>query len=223
MTQQLTFDLPVRAALGRDDFFVSPANATALATVEGFADWPQGKLVLVGSAGTGKTHLAHVFAALSRGRVVTAVDLLSDRLPDLAQVPLAMDGADRVADETSLLHLHNLMAERGHAFLMTARQPPARWTTTLPDLASRLSASPLARLDSPDDALLAAVLAKQFLDRQLRPPANLIPYLVTRMERSLANAARLVAVLDAAALSERRNISRALAADLLDNAAAKGA
>ena len=223
MTQQLTFDLPVRAALGRDDFFVSPANATALATVEGFADWPQGKLVLVGSAGTGKTHLAHVFAALSRGRVVTAVDLLSDRLPDLAQAPLAVDGADRVADETSLLHLHNLMAERGHAFLMTARQPPARWTTTLPDLASRLSASPLARLDSPDDALLAAVLAKQFLDRQLRPPANLIPYLVTRMERSLANAARLVAVLDAAALSERRNISRALAADLLDNAAAKGA
>ena len=223
MTRQLTFDLPARAALGRDDFFVSPANADALGAVERFADWPQGRLMLVGDAGAGKSHLAHVFAALSQGRVVDAGALSPGGLPDLAHGPLALDGADRVADETSLFHLHNLMAERNQAFLMTARQPPARWRLGLPDLASRLSAVPLARLEPPDDGLLAAVLAKQFADRQLTPPPNLIPYLVTRMERSLAEAARLVAALDAASLSERRNISRALAADVLDNQAAKGA
>jgi chromosomal replication initiation ATPase DnaA len=223
MSQQLTFDLPARAALGRDDFFVSPANATALATVEGYRSWPQGKMVLVGDAGAGKTHLAHVFAALTQGRVVDVSALDTDTPPELAQGPLALDSADAVRNEAAFFHLHNLMAQAGHPFLITARQPPARWNLSLPDLASRLTAAPITRLDPPDDALLAAVLAKQFADRQLTPPANLIPYLVSRMERSLAEAARLVADLDAAALSERRNISRTLATSLLDNAVPKGA
>ena len=65
MAEQLSFDLPVRAALGREDFFVSPANAEAVAMVEGWQGWPSRKLVLTGPAGAGKTHLAHVWAGLA--------------------------------------------------------------------------------------------------------------------------------------------------------------
>jgi hypothetical protein len=63
MAEQLVFDLPVRPAMGRDDFFVTGSNAAALAQVDGWRDWPFGKLVLVGPEGAGKTHLAHVWAA----------------------------------------------------------------------------------------------------------------------------------------------------------------
>ncbi len=41
LAEQLTFDLPVRPALGREDFFVSPANAATVATVEGWQAWPR--------------------------------------------------------------------------------------------------------------------------------------------------------------------------------------
>ena len=75
----------------------------------------------------------------------------------------------------------------------------------------------------PDDALLTAVLAKHFIDRGITPPARLIPYLVTRIERSLAAAGQIVADLDAAALREGRAPSVQLAGRLLDTAAQKDA
>jgi len=81
-----------------------------------------------------------------------------------------------------------------------------------------MQAAPLTRLEAPDDALLAAVLGKLFADRQVVVPPTLIPYLVTRMERSFTAARALVARLDAAALAQGRPITRALASALLDRA-----
>ena len=75
---------------------------------------------------------------------------------------------------------------------------------------------PIARLEAPDDALLAAVLAKLLADRQITPPATLIPYLLPRMERSIAAARALVAALDARSLASQRPVSRQLAAEVLD-------
>ncbi|MBE0552217.1 MAG: chromosomal replication initiator DnaA, partial [Rhodobacteraceae bacterium] len=96
------------------------------------------------------------------------------------------------------------------------RTPPRDWGLRLPDLLSRMQAAGLARLDEPDDALLSAVLVKLFADRQIAVPVALIGWLVSRMERSIAAARDLVAQLDARALAEGRPVSRALAAELLD-------
>ena len=79
-----------------------------------------------------------------------------------------------------------------------------------------MQASTLARLDPPDDMLLSAVLVKLFDDRQISVNANLIDYLLPRMERSLAEAARLVAELDRMALAENRPVTRTLAMRLFD-------
>ena len=68
MTRQLKFDLTARPALGREDFYVSPANAVALSMIDAWRDWPNRKLVLKGAHGSGKTHLAHVWAEMSGAR-----------------------------------------------------------------------------------------------------------------------------------------------------------
>jgi chromosomal replication initiation ATPase DnaA len=78
-----------------------------------------------------------------------------------------------------------------------------------------MQATPIAHLDAPDDALLSAVLVKLFADRQVAVPANLIPYLVSRMPRSIGAARALVAALDARALALGRPITRALAGEIL--------
>ena len=222
MSRQLTFELPVRTALGRGDFFISPANALALAAVE--ADWPQGKLVLIGPQGSGKTHLAQVWAARVQAQVLPS-DLTRVDLSAVSAQALVVEDADRLAgpaQEQALLHLHNLSQAAGGRLLLTARTPPARWPTALADLSSRLQAMATAALAPPDDALLHAVLVKQFADRQLTVSPALILYLGSRMERSLAAVGALVAALDARALAERRPVSRAMAAEWLDNAG-KGA
>ncbi|WP_137110613.1 chromosomal replication initiator DnaA [Rhodobacter sp. SY28-1] len=216
MIRQLAFTLPNPEALTREDFFVAPSNALALQAVEGWQDWPGRKLLLIGPEGAGKTHLAHVWAAISGAVLLSGPDLATTDVATLAGRPVVVDDADRIGPaETSLFHLHNL-ATSGAALLMTAHTPPRDWGLHLPDLISRMQATQIARLEAPDDALLSAVLVKLFTDRQVAVPANLIPYLVSRMPRSVGAARTLVADLDARALAAGRPITRALAGEVLD-------
>ena len=227
--QQLSFDLPAKPALGRDDFFVSPGNAVAVATIEATTPWPGGKLVLCGPAGSGKTHLAHVWAGQSGATVLSAVDLAAKNqtsrnlagadIATLAQGPVAIEDVPQIAAnpeaQTALFHLHNLVLAEGHALLLTGRATPAHWHLGLPDLQSRMMGAHVVSLAPPDDALLAAVLAKLFNDRQITPKPDVIPYLVAQMERSFEAAAAIVERLDHAALAEARTVSRPLAARLI--------
>jgi chromosomal replication initiation ATPase DnaA len=215
--RQLAFDLPVRTALGRADFFVSPANAAAVAATEA-ALWPNGRLVITGDPGAGKTHLAHVWAARSGAAVQGARDPGEGLAPVLVIEDVDSIAGDPAAEE-ALFHRLNGVAAAGGRVLMTARVAPARTGWALPDLASRLSASGLARIDRPDDALLSAVLVKLFADRQLSVTPEVIALMVTRMPRSLAAAADIVAALDAASLAEGRAITRPFAAAVLDRLA----
>ncbi|MEH6749121.1 MAG: DnaA/Hda family protein [Paracoccaceae bacterium] len=220
MHRQLSFDLPVRAALGREDFFVAPANAMAVALIEGWRDWPGRKLVLEGPKGAGKTHLSHVWAQAAGARIVEARALAGADIPDLASGPVAVEDVPLIAGDTAaenaLFHLHNLTLAEGHSLLLTADRPAAHWGLTLPDLASRMQGTQATRLEAPDDRLLTALLAKLFADRQLIPTPDTIPYLVTRMDRSFDSARQLVAALDAAALAQGRPINRKLAADVME-------
>lgn len=219
MPRQLTFDLPVRPALGREAFFVSPANGAALAAIEAWRVWPNGRHLLTGPAGSGKTHLVHVWAALVDAEILAARDLTSYDVPQLVGGPIAMEDVDNGVDEAALFHLMNLAQAEGCPLLMSAGRSPSDWGLVLPDLVSRLGATPVARLDAPDDALLAAVLVKLFDDRQLVVTPDVVDYLLPRMERSLDAAGRIVAAVDEAALAARRPVTRTLVRGVLDNPA----
>ncbi len=219
-SRQLVLDLPARPALGREAFFVSPSNALALAQVESWPGWPSGRLAVAGPRGAGKTHLAHVWAARSGARLVPAEAVAG---LDLAALPgdaaVAVEDADRLggaaAAEEALFHLCNHLGAGGGSLMVSGRDAPARWRIALPDLASRLNAAPVARLEAPDDALLAAVLVKLFADRQIAVAPDLVQYLVSRIDRSFAAAAAVVAALDRAGLARQRPITARLAGDVL--------
>ncbi len=220
MTGQLIFDLPLNQGWQRDAFLVTPATTAALAAVEGWKTWADKRLLLVGPYGSGKTHLAHIWAEMAQALWIDPADLHA-RLDDIApEACVILDDAQQVTGraEEALFHLYNRLAPHGR-LLLTAPTAPRDWGLALPDLLSRLQAMPTARLEPPDDDLLAGVLVKLFADRQITAEARLIPYLLPRMERSIAAAQALVAALDARSLATHRPVTRALAAEVLDSAA----
>jgi chromosomal replication initiation ATPase DnaA len=214
---QLTLEWPRRTALGRTDFLVSDSNAAAVERIERWPDWPHGALVLHGAAGCGKTHLANVWRERAAAVMIEGASLDQEQVARLiaeGRYRIAIDAADH-ARERALLHLYNACLECRGSMLLTARRPPASWTTTLADLGSRLRATPAIEIARPDDALLAAILVKQFGDRQLRVAPEVITYLTRHMERSFAAAVDIVTQLDAVSLREARAISVPLASKLL--------
>jgi chromosomal replication initiation ATPase DnaA len=217
MADQLAFDWPTGVALGPDDFFVSEANAQAFAMLSAPETWPEHKLVVTGPKGCGKSHLAGVFQSQTDGQILHAADLSPDF--QSAEKTVIIEDMEMLphASEEAVFHLHNHLRNTGGTLLLTAETPPSRWSIALPDLASRMQAATVVQIANPDDALLSALLMKLFADRQIMPKPDLVAYLSSRIERSFAAAAHIVAQLDAAALTDGRKINKALARALLDN------
>jgi chromosomal replication initiation ATPase DnaA len=207
--KQLPLELPVKPRLSREDFIKGRANGAALQLVDSWPNWSASIAIIWGPEGSGKSHLANIWLEKSGAARVFAQDMagLDSSAPSLIE-----DADAQHIDETRLFHVLNEARQKGAPILLTARKPPAAWHVGLPDLNSRLGAATIVGIEAPDDALLAAVLAKQFSDRQLAVEANVISYLVSRMERSLAAAAFIVDELDRLSLEKQTRISRALAA-----------
>jgi chromosomal replication initiation ATPase DnaA len=204
------------------DFVHAASNDAALTWLDRVADWPQGRLALWGDSGCGKTHLLRQWADTAGAHYLTGRDLPRlDELPDLPTTAgLAIDDADAMAEEATLLHLLNAAAEARLPVLLAARPPPARWQVRLRDLASRLRAMTAVEILPPDDLLLHALLARLLADRQLRVPLTTQEWLLTRLPRTPGALREAVARLDRAALDHaafghQGGITRRLARDEL--------
>lgn len=214
--RQLAFEFSPQPRYGDDDFLLAPPNAAANALIQSWPAWPDPVLALVGAAGSGKSHLAAIWAR--RARAVLAPPEAVTAEADLGEFygrPVLLEDAEGVADERGLFHLFNLVQESGATMLLTAKVEPERWGVRLPDLRSRLRRAPVARIEPPTDDLVHAVLVKLFEDRQLAVEANVIDFIALRIERSLDAARAVVAALDAEALARGRAVGRGLAAEVV--------
>jgi chromosomal replication initiation ATPase DnaA len=213
---QLALALDHAESLAREDFLAGPSNAAALSLIERWPDWPSRTILLRGPEGSGKSHLAAIWARAAGARTISPRVLGGSDVPiALATGALVLENlAEGRFDEAALFHLLNLAREERAYLLITARSAPTTWRIGVPDLASRLRALPVVALEAPDDALLRAVMVKLFADRQLVVDESLIGFLATRIERSFAAARTVVAWLDREALRLKRPVTRALAGEL---------
>lgn len=194
MSRQLPLPLAYHVGRGIADFFVSDANRDAFRLLSDPRRWPIPVALLLGPPESGKSHLARIFEARTGGRVA--------------------DEAGPDSDEEALFHAWNA-ASPAQPLLIVARAEPRTWPVALPDLASRLEATPRVAIQPPDDALLAAVMRKRFRDLGLEVAPEVVDFALARIERSFASIARAVEALDAAALAQGRRVTVPLARQLL--------
>jgi chromosomal replication initiation ATPase DnaA len=218
--RQLAFALPHAESLTRDNFLEGPANEAALSLIESWPDWPNRIMLLVGPEGSGKSHLAAIWAEQAGARSISAHALTPAAVPGaLATGALVVEDLRPTGfDERAMFHLLNLAREDEAFVLITGRVPPVAFEVELRDLRSRLRAAPVVPLLPPDDLLFRGLIIKFCADRQLSIDETVVSYLVTRIERSYAAARQAVGLLDTEALRLGRPVTRALAVEVLRNA-----
>ena len=214
--RQLVLALDHAISFAREDFLEGPSNAKALALIDRWPDWPAPLVALVGPEGSGKSHLASIWAQRSGARILSAKLLGETDLPSaFATGALVVEDLDAEGlEERALFHLINLAREEQADVLFTARIAPSSFPVRIRDLASRLRALPVVSLAAPEDSLLRALIVKLAADRQLAVDASLVNYLANRIERSFAGVRAAVARLDEEALRQHRPVTRTLAAEL---------
>jgi hypothetical protein len=174
---------------------VGNANEGVVEAFQNTAAWPFRTAILFGPPRSGKSLLARWFAESESGDVIDNA--------------LALD-------ETELFHRWNRAQEQGTPLLVVGPAEEANWQVALPDLASRLGAALRLTIGTPDDAMLADLIAAHAEQRGLILGEGAAPYLVPRMERSHIAAERLVAAIDRLSLERKQAATLALWRDALE-------
>lgn len=228
MAGQLVFPFGVRPALGRGDFIVAPCNENAVRFVESWPGWPVRAAALHGPEGSGKTHLACVWAALACAERVPVSALTDGPEADAALQRLLARGADAAiavddvdsAPDASLgkrdRALFALFERPSGTLLFTGRTPPTEWKVAIGDLRSRFDALLAFPLWAPDETLLQGLVRKHFADRQLDVPEGVVKRILTHVERTPEAIAAFVARADARALAEKRAVTERLVLALIE-------
>jgi hypothetical protein len=194
---QIALPLAWPIAEREEDFLLSECNRAAFEHLRRWPTWPVMATVLTGPRKSGRSLLGRIFVRKTDGRLFD-------------------DAEDH--DEEALFHAWNEAQASRRPLLIVADAPPAAWTIGLPDLKSRLGATPLIEIGGPDDQLLGQLVAKLLADRGLAVPQEVVDFLVPRVERSYVAAQRVVGALDEAMLSRPRRLTVPMAKQALEEA-----
>jgi chromosomal replication initiation ATPase DnaA len=189
----LPFDWPAPEVA--ESFIVTDANRAAVDGLDAPARWPVRAAILTGPRKSGRSLLGRIFAAKTGGTLIDDAELHK---------------------ESDVFHRWNLAQEERKPLVIVALNPPPQWKVRLPDLSSRLQATPVFTLGQPDDLLASMLLQKLFERRGLQVGPETLSYIVTRIERSYVALNRVVDLLDDLAMSRRRAVTVKLAREVLN-------
>lgn len=195
----LPLDWPV--ADRDEDFLVSESNREPFEHLRHWSHWPVMASLLTGPRKSGRSLLGRIFVRKTGGRL--------------------FDDAE-AHDEEALFHAWNQAQATRKPLLLIADSPPPGWEIALPDLRSRLAATPHVAIGPPDDPLLAQLLVKLLGDRGLVAPPEVADFLVPRIERSHVAVLQAVDALDRAMLSDHKRITVPMARRVLTGAGLLG-
>ncbi len=191
---QIALPLDWPADEAEDAFIVSPSNEAAVRHFRSPAHWPLAVTILSGPRKSGRSILARSVVRRTGGVLI--------------------DDAER-HDEHMLFHAWNTAQATRRPLVIVADLPPPGWRITLPDLASRLAATPHVAIGPPDEDLVAKLVVRLFERRGLAANPDVIAYVTPRIERSHHAVIGFVDALDAASLAARRSVTVPLAREVL--------
>lgn len=203
---QLSLPLTLGVEYGQGNFVISSCNYEAYRAVTA-PHWYNGRVLIIGERGCGKTHLASIWAKANEAIFINRnfqFDVGANFVLEDIEKYCSDDG------EEFLFHLINHCQLNNFKLLFTANSFPK---FMLKDLRSRIQATQHFMIGLPDIELIKFIMLKQFADRQLDVPFNVIEYASKFLPRDFTSIQRFITKIDELSLSKKRNITLPLIKD----------
>tara|TARA_B100000965_G_scaffold109499_1_gene90508 strand:- start:116 stop:772 length:657 start_codon:yes stop_codon:yes gene_type:complete len=204
---QLLLNFNQKQNFNYDDFFVSKSNFYAFEILEKWPKWEKNILNIHGEKYSGKSHLANIFCKKNKAKKITEKYLNDEIFKELKLFEnIVLDNFENIAEERILYSLFNLIDNENKYLLINSTIPINEINFKLNDLKSRSKNCLFAKIDSPDDELMFAIILKSFSDRQITIDKKLIDFIIKRIDRSYGKIAEFIYKIDELSLKKKKPI-----------------
>ena len=213
-TGQFSLTLPAPPPrYDREHFVLSSSNDEAWRASKAWLGSGEPAMIICGPEGAGKTHLLQVLVTEVDG---VYIENCNSFTPKSRYVLSGLDNVAAQPDPAEFLSKIEDLLSSDKRLILAGRGLPSDWAGGLKDLRTRLEAMPRAQLNEPDEAMVRAVMAKRFKDRQIIVSKAVIEYAAVRLPRTFLAAHCFVDAADKAALNEKKKVSMQLAQRVLE-------
>ena len=191
-----------------EDFFVSKSNYFAFTLIEKWPKWEKNIVNIHGEKSSGKTHLANIFYKKNKTKKITE-DQLNDELIKNLKIyeNIILEDFENKIDERLLYSLFNLVDRDNKYLLINSLKPISEMSFLLDDLKSRSKNCLFAKIESPDDDLVFAIILKIFSDKQITVDKKLINFIIKRIDRSYGKISDFIYKIDELSLKKKKPIN----------------
>ncbi len=205
---QLLLNLNFKQNFNYDDFYVSKSNYFAFELIEKWPKWEKNILNIYGEKYSGKTHLSNIFKKKYKAKKINEEDLNDEMLKELKiHENIILDNFNNICEHRILYSLFNLVDQDNKYLIINSLIAINQIEFDLKDLNSRSKNCLFAKIESPDDELIFALLLKSFSDRQIIIEKKLIDYVIKRIDRSYGKISEFIYKIDELSLKKKRPIN----------------
>jgi len=213
---QLLLKFKYKQNFNNNDFYVSESNYFAYKLIEKWPKWEKNILNIYGEKFSGKTHLANIFLNKNKGIKINENEINNDIFKKLKLYEnIIIDNFNYECDEKLMYSIFNFVDQDNKYLIINSVMPINEFNFNLEDLKSRSKNCLFAKIDSPDDDLIFAIILKSFSDRQIQIDKKLIDFIIKRIDRSYGKIADFIYKVDELSLKEKKRIDLKIIKEIL--------
>ena len=213
---QLLLNFNHKQNFNYNDFYVSESNYYAYKLIEKWPKWEKNILNIYGEKFSGKTHLANIFISKNKGIKISENDINNDIFKKLKLYEsIIIDNFNYECDEKLMYSIFNIVDQDNKYLIINSIKPINEFNFNLEDLKSRSKNCLFAKIDSPDDELIFAIILKSFSDRQIQIDKKLIDFIIKRIDRSYGKIADFIYKVDELSLKKKKAIDLKIIKEIL--------
>jgi len=204
---QLLLNFELQQNFQEDNFYVSQSNYYAFKLLNRWPNWEKNCVNIVGEKYSGKSHLTDIFLKKFNGIKLKTSKINDEKLREFKIYEnIVLEDFSETVSEKLIYSLFNLIDQDNKFLVINSSIPLVEMNFKLEDLKSRTKNCLIAKIETPDDDLIFALILKNFSDRQIIVEKKIIDFIVKRIDRSYDKIFEFIYKIDEVSLKKKKSI-----------------